>query len=89
MGRKILAAALLCATLFGLQARTLTDYTVGIGVKPSLALASDGTPRVGFLTESLQGYIFEGSLNSQVNGFNLDTLYSGFFYGPVLSLIHI
>jgi hypothetical protein len=60
---------------------TWNKEQVGEGIKPALAVDSDGNAHLAFLTEGDHGGVFYA--NNEGGSFELDTVSEGYFYGPV------
>ena len=51
------------------------------GVKPALALDSQGIPLVAYMLEDLQGFVKGAVLKG--NAWDITTIAEGYFYGPL------
>lgn len=61
---------------------------VGEGTKPALALASDGTPHLAFMLESLSGWVAHSQIDPSGVPATATTVASGYFYGPIDIDVH-
>ncbi len=77
----VLITAVICSTM--LSAQTWEHITLGDGVKPSMAIATDNTVHISYMLESLEGWITHGTLPSSGTVFDVDTATTGYFYGPL------
>ncbi len=57
-----------------------TETALGEGIKPVLALDSDGTPAVAWVHEDLAGFL---AYASAAGGWAVETITEGYFYGPI------
>ena len=57
-----------------------TATFVGEGIKPALALDETGQPAIAYMLEDFDGFI---ALARQSDGWAMDTVVEGYFYGPI------
>ena len=83
--RSIIAAAAILLTSGALalpaSGAEWTFEKIGRGIKPAIAIDASDTPHVAFLTELMDGAVFQATLGS--DGWQTVTMANGYFYGHV------
>jgi hypothetical protein len=64
------------------KASAWSFHDVGDGIKPAVAVDTNNIAHVSFLTENLAGAVFHAMYNESLNVFEVDTVSTGYFYGP-------
>ena len=74
--------AICCLTMI-LSAQSWEHITIGDGVKPSMAIATDDAIHISYMLESLTGWVNHATLTPPATAFSVDTADTGYFYGPL------